>query len=157
MKFLFLQVYHTHMEPQSLKGQLNIQYRHDVPSVLRSLPSIGAIYVNGSKYPPEKSSNQTSPNNPSQSGYRGGGSGAPNAVVGQNQTPTIPHHLPPQERSSYMQMLMNQRTSGSQQGAALTLPGSRRLANMAPQVKVNVVAVVFLLCFIWCAFSDFDQ
>ncbi|XP_076471034.1 LOW QUALITY PROTEIN: transcription intermediary factor 1-alpha-like [Babylonia areolata] len=131
-------VYHTHMEPQSLKGQLNIQYRHDVPSIIRSLPHIGAIYVNGSKYPPEKNSPQpshssshstsssSSSSSSSQSSGGGGGSmyrggGAPaNVVVGGGgggggvappplSQGSLPHHLPPQDRL-YMQMMMSRQS-----------------------------------------------
>jgi hypothetical protein len=128
------------MEPQSLKGQLNIQYRHDVQAVLRSMPSIGAIYVNGSKYPPEKSTAQTSPSSQNAPGsFRtGSSSAAPNVVVGSSSSAgSLPHHLSSQDRSAYMQMLMNHQQphgSGSSQGPALTLPGSRRMASITPQM-----------------------
>ncbi|KAL8603826.1 hypothetical protein ACOMHN_058561 [Nucella lapillus] len=131
-------VYHTHMEPQSLKGQLNIQYRHDVAAVLRSLPQIGAIYVNGSKYPPEKNPPQSQPSNTassqssggsSSSSYRGSGNAPANVVVGA-PTQGLPHHMAPQERNLYMQMMMSRQShpnTVSSQGPTLSLPGSRRV------------------------------
>lgn len=137
-------VYHTHMEPQSLKGQLNIQYRHDVPAVLRSLPQIGAIYVNGSKYPPEKNSSQSSSSSSGSQNssvtYRGSsssGGGAPANVVVGGAAPSqgLPHHLAPQERSLYMQMMMGRQSHANtapSQGPTLSLPGSRRVGNLGP-------------------------
>ncbi|XP_070200602.1 E3 ubiquitin-protein ligase TRIM33-like isoform X2 [Littorina saxatilis] len=134
-------VYHTHMEPQSLKGQLNIQYRHDVPAVLRTLPNIGAIYVNGSKYPPEKNPTPTTAapavaqTNPTL--YRGNAIAPPNVSVTSvmPQSQGIPHHLAPQERSVYMQMMMTRQSHGNNpptQGPTLSLPGSRRVGGMGP-------------------------
>lgn len=130
-----LQVYHTHMEPQSLKGQLNIRYKHEVPNILRSLSSIGAIYVNGSKYPPEKpTSNTTSPSGGMQSvgpSYR---NGAGNMVMvgGSVAPPNMQAHMPNSERSNlYMQMVMGRPHQPGQppssQGPTLSLPGSRRM------------------------------
>lgn len=49
MLFLSLQV-----DPQSLKGTLLIQYKHDVNWLLGNLNKIGAIFVNGVRYPPDK-------------------------------------------------------------------------------------------------------
>lgn len=63
-------VYHTQVDPQSLKGQLNIQYKHDVNWLLGNLSKIGAIFVNGVRYPPEKSVRP---------GGGGGGGGGGNA------------------------------------------------------------------------------
>ena len=124
------------MEPQSLKGQLNIQYRHDVPAVIRSLPHIGAIYVNGSKYPPEKSSSQPPPSSSSSQSsgsYRASSIPSSAGVGGSGHQPQgLPHHLAPQERSLYMQMMMN-RSHGNtapSQGPTLSLPSSRRVGNM---------------------------
>ncbi|KAI8783989.1 E3 ubiquitin-protein ligase TRIM33 isoform X1 [Biomphalaria glabrata] len=47
-------VYHTQVDPQSLKGTLLIQYKHDVNWLLGNLNKIGAIFVNGVRYPPDK-------------------------------------------------------------------------------------------------------
>lgn len=135
-------VYHTHMEPQSLKGQLNIQYRHDVPSLIRSLSHIGAIYVNGSKYPPEKSS--VSSNNAAQNSSAGYSRGPPNTVVGAPgnalvvggtvQHQNIPAHVAAQDRNLYMHMMMGRQShapTGATQGSTLSLPGSRRVGMAA--------------------------
>ena len=124
------------MEPQSLKGQLNIQYRHDVQSVIRALPNIGAIYVNGSKYPPEKSTSQSpssSTGAQNSSAYRATNVPGNTVVGGTPQSAAIPHHLAPQERSIYMQMMMSRQShpsSTGSQGPTLSLPGSRRIGNM---------------------------
>lgn len=130
-----LQVYHTQMEPQSLKGQLNIKYRHDVQAVVRSLTNIGAIYVNGTKYPPEKPNSPAStqsavPSAPNSGAVYRGGQGNMVVVGG-----TAPANLPPhvaqvaQERNLYMQMMMGRppHSVPNAQGPTLSLPGSRRI------------------------------
>ncbi|RUS80711.1 hypothetical protein EGW08_011534 [Elysia chlorotica] len=60
-------VYHTQVDPQSLKGTLTIQYKHDVNWLLGNLSKIGAIFVNGVRYPPDKN------------GRTGGGGGGTSA------------------------------------------------------------------------------
>ena len=134
-----LQVYHTHMEPQSLtmKGQLNIQYRHDTSAILRSLFHFGAIYVNGTKYPPEKSSSQSSSNSHSSSNFSGAHNSASGyrpikpqnrAMVGNTPQSSTMVQPTAHDRRRYVQM-----PSGSQaqpnvhpsQGAAVLGQGSR--------------------------------
>lgn len=130
-------VYHTHMEPQSLKGQLNIQYRHDVPALLRMLSHIGAIFVNGSKYPPEKTS--SSSNSSSQNTNTSYSRGPPNTVVGAPggiaiPQQNIPPHVAAQDRGLYMQMMMGRQSHAGgtpTQGSTLSLPGSRRVGMAA--------------------------
>lgn len=46
------------LDPQSLKGTLLIQYKHDVNWLLGNLNKIGSIFVNGVRYPPEKNGGQ---------------------------------------------------------------------------------------------------
>ncbi|BFZ15770.1 hypothetical protein BsWGS_18809 [Bradybaena similaris] len=58
-------VYHTQVDPQSLKGTLSIVYKHDVRWLLGNLNKIGSIYVNGVRYPPEKNGGQGSRQSPS--------------------------------------------------------------------------------------------
>lgn len=73
---------YSQVDPQSLKGTLSIVYKHEVNWLLGNLNKIGAIYVNGVRYPPDKNGGQGS--RPNQScGYQDPRSGA--------FTPTSPH------------------------------------------------------------------
>ncbi|XP_076450020.1 E3 ubiquitin-protein ligase TRIM33-like [Babylonia areolata] len=85
-------VYHTQMEPQSLKGQLKLQYRHDVPVMLRFLPNFGAIYINGTKYPPEKPQQSSAPpttgSAQNNTGYSGSGMMAGTAAFPRQALPS---------------------------------------------------------------------
>lgn len=114
-------VYHTQMEPQSLKGQLKLQYRHDVPGVLQLLPSFGAIYINGTKYPPEKQPQLPAASAQNNTEYGGSGPKKVGALL---------KNLPPQD--SHMKVAMNvqgQVNPGSGLSLVVPVQNNRMLAS----------------------------
>ncbi|GFR97853.1 E3 ubiquitin-protein ligase TRIM33 [Elysia marginata] len=112
-------VYHTQVDPQSLKGTLTIQYKHDVNWLLGNLSKIGAIFVNGVRYPPDKNGRPVGP------GGGGGGGGGGSQQQQQPGGPGYQDNRPGMTTTSpHLQHMANQ-VSGKFAGA-LVFGGGRR-------------------------------
>ncbi|CAL1538893.1 unnamed protein product [Lymnaea stagnalis] len=131
-------VYHTQVDPQSLKGTLLIQYKHDVNWLLGNLNKIGAIFVNGVRYPPDKNGGQAARQGPS-GGYQESRSGVMSATSPHLQhmaNQPIPGQRVPADWSKFIQsaskppappnISMSSLGGGGSLPPQLTLPANRR-------------------------------
>ncbi|KAH9518788.1 hypothetical protein Btru_006275 [Bulinus truncatus] len=130
-------VYHTQVDPQSLKGTLLIQYKHDVNWLLGNLNKIGAIFVNGVRYPPDKNG-QASRQNSGGGSYQEPRTGALSATSPHLQhmaNQPIPGQRGHSDWSKFIQaskpsappnMTMSSLGGGGSLPPQLTLPSNRR-------------------------------
>ncbi|XP_035828446.1 E3 ubiquitin-protein ligase TRIM33 isoform X2 [Aplysia californica] len=145
-------VYHTQVDPQSLKGTLQIRYKHDVNWLLGNLNKIGSIFVNGVRYPPDKNvsgaQNRHNPNSSSYQEQRAGGLSATSPHLQHMANQPIPgQQVPSAEWTKFIQTVSkpsgqphappNMTLSALGPGASLppqlTLPNRRGQASGMPQ------------------------
>ncbi|BFZ05146.1 hypothetical protein BsWGS_08185 [Bradybaena similaris] len=134
-------VYHTQVDPQSLKGTLSIAYKHEVNWLLGNLNKIGAIFVNGVRYPPEK--NGQGARQTQSCGYqdsRSGGMTATSPHLQHMANQPVPGHRVPSDWTKFIQtvskpvgqaqgppnMTMSSLGSTGSLPPQLTLPSNRR-------------------------------
>ncbi|CAG5134573.1 unnamed protein product, partial [Candidula unifasciata] len=132
-------VYHTQVDPQSLKGTLSIVYKHDVKWLLGNLNKIGAIYVNGVRYPPEKNGGQGSRQSPA-CGYQdprsaGAGFTATSPHLQHMANQNIPGHRVPSDWTKFIQTVS--KSSGQNHGPPnITMSPLSTTATLPPQLTL---------------------
>ncbi|CAG5133116.1 unnamed protein product [Candidula unifasciata] len=129
-------VYHTQVDPQSLKGTLSIAYKHEVNWLLGNLNKIGAIFVNGVRYPPEKNG-QGARQSPS-CGYqdpRSGGMTATSPHLQHMANQPIPGHRVPSDWTKFIQTV-SKPVGQSQVPPNMTMSSLGTTGSLPPQLTL---------------------